>query len=182
MVLSGPTQNLLEVKGKITLARSWHHKFTHFITDTCCLCIFAYYCIQTKYVASFKSACHIYETKVFMDKEGKSEGFDSCDWPCNLKWNPNRFLIPCDLKIWQTTSWKKGTSSMLSKLWVSFRSHPWIQIGVVSRKHSNWSQILDFTAPVTLKFGRSENIVSHLFYATSSFVHHFEVICTLKLE
>ena len=54
MVLSGPTQNLLEVKGKITLARSWHHKFIHFITDTCCLCIFAYYCIQTNMLHHFK--------------------------------------------------------------------------------------------------------------------------------
>ena len=40
----------------------------------------------------------------FHIKQGKSEGYDSCDWPCNLKWNPNRFFSWCDLEIWQLTA------------------------------------------------------------------------------
>ena len=42
------------------------------------------------------------------------------------------FVSPCDLQI--------------------FHSHPWIQVGVVIRKRSNRSQIVDFSAPETLKF------------------------------
>ena len=35
----------------------------------------------------------------------KSEGFDSCDRPSNLKFDSNRrFFSPCDIEIWWTTS------------------------------------------------------------------------------
>ena len=34
-------------------------------------------------------------------KQGKFEGFDSCDRPNNLKLDSNRrFFSPCDLEIW----------------------------------------------------------------------------------
>ena len=40
--------------------------------------------------------CHI--------KQGKSEGFDSCDRPSNLKLDSNRqFFCSCDRQIWWTT-------------------------------------------------------------------------------
>ena len=38
-------------------------------------------------------------------EQGKSEGFDSCDWPSNLKLDSNcRFFCLCDLEIWWMTS------------------------------------------------------------------------------
>ena len=48
---------------------------------------------------------------------------------------------------------------------------------------SNWIQIVNFSARVTVKFdGRPRKTIGHLFYATSSFVHHFVPIGELKLE
>ena len=44
-------------------------------------------------------------------------------------------------------------------------------------------QIVDFSAHVTLKFnGWPRKIIGHLFYTTSSFVHHFKSINEFKLE
>ena len=37
----------------------------------------------------------------YKSRQGKSEGFDSCDQPSNLKLDSNRqFFSPCDLGIW----------------------------------------------------------------------------------
>ena len=48
---------------------------------------------------------------------------------------------------------------------------------------SNWIQIVNFSAPVTVKFdGWPCKTIGHLFYATSSFVHHFVPIGEFKLE
>ena len=48
---------------------------------------------------------------------------------------------------------------------------------------SNWIQIVNFSACVTVKFdGRPCKTIGHLFYATSSFVHHFVPIGEFKLE
>ena len=68
-----------------------------------------------------------------VNKQGKSEGFDSCDLPSNLT--------------------------------------------------ENWIQIVDYSACVTLEFdGWPRKIIGHLFYITSSFVHHFKSIGQFKLE
>ena len=67
-------------------------------------------------------------------EQGKSEGFESCDWP-------------------------------------------------IVRKHPIWVKIGDVLSRVTLKFdGWPCKTIGHLFYATSSFVHHFVAICVFKLE
>ena len=67
-------------------------------------------------------------------KQGKSEGFESCDWP-------------------------------------------------IVRKRPIWVKIGDVLYPVTLKFdGWPWKTIGHLFYATSSFVHHFVAIGEFKLE
>ena len=48
---------------------------------------------------------------------------------------------------------------------------------------SNWIQIVNFSARVTAKFdGWPSKTIGHLFYATSSFVHHFVAIGEFKLE
>ena len=47
---------------------------------------------------------------------------------------------------------------------------------------SNWIQIVNFSARVTVKFnGWPCKTIGHLFYATSSFVHHFVPIGEIKL-
>ena len=66
-------------------------------------------------------------------EQGKSEGFDSCDWPCNLA------------QIW-------SKSSIFQPVW------PW--------------NLMD-------DLGKT---IGHLFYTTSSFVHHFKSISELILK
>ena len=56
-------------------------------------------------------------------------------------------------------------------------------IAASGRVISNWIQIVDFSARVTLKFdGWPRKTIGHFFYTTSSFVHHFKSICEFKLE
>ena len=69
------------------------------------------------------------------------------------------------------------------KLFASFRSHWWIQTGVTVQKRLIWIKIDAFLSRVTLKFdGWPSKTRGHLFYATSSFVHHFVAIGEFQLE
>ena len=96
--------------------------------------------------------------------------------PETLNLGQNRqFFVPCDLEIWQMTS-KNNRAPLLCcfKLCVSFHSHHWIQTGVTVRKRPILVKIDDFFSRVTLKFnGWPSKTIGHLFYATSTFVHHF---------
>ena len=95
-----------------------------------------------------------------------------------------RFLEPCDLAIWQMTL-KNNRAPLLCyfKLCVSFRTHWWIQTGYTVRKRPIWVKFDNFQSRVTLKFDRlTWNTIGHLFYATSTFVHHFVAIGEVKLE
>ena len=95
-----------------------------------------------------------------------------------------RFLELCDLEIWPMTL-KNNRAPLLCyfKLCASFRSHWWIQTGVTVRKRPIWVKLDDFFSRMTLKFDRWHwKTIGHLFYATSSFVHHFLAIGELKLE
>ena len=95
-----------------------------------------------------------------------------------------RFFSPCDLDIWWMTQ-KNNRAPLLCyfKLFASFRSHWWIQTGVTVRKRLIWVKIDAFFSRVTLKFdGWPSKTIGHLFYATSSFVHHFVAIGEFKLE
>ena len=68
-------------------------------------------------------------------------------------------------------------------LYASFHSHRWIQAGVTVRKRPIWVKIIDFFSRVTLQFDVWPwKTIGHLFYATSSFVHHFVAIGDFKLE
>ena len=94
------------------------------------------------------------------------------------------FLEPCDLEIWRMTL-KNNRAPPLCyfKLYASFRSHRWIQAGVTVRKRPIWVKIDDFFSRVTLQFDVWPwKTIGHLFYATSSFVHHFVAIGDFKLE
>ena len=105
--------------------------------------------------------------------------------PETLHLGQNRqFFVPCDLEIWQTTL-KINRAPLLCcfKLCASFHSHQWIQTWVTVRKRPILVEIDDFFSRVTLKFnGWPSKTEGHLFYPTSSFVHHFKSIGEFKLE
>ena len=118
-------------------------------------------------------------------QQGKSERFDSCDWPSNLKLDSNRkFFCQCDREIWWMTS-KKNRALFLYyvKLCASFQIYWWIQTEFTVQKRSIRVEIGDMLFRVTLKFdGWPWKTIGHLFYATSSFVQHFLPIGEFKLE
>ena len=95
-----------------------------------------------------------------------------------------RFIVPCDLEIWRMTLKNNRAPLLCSfKLYASFQSHWSIQTKVTVRKRSIRVKIGDFLSRVTLKFdGWPWKTIGRLFYATSSFVHHFVAIGVLKLE
>ena len=80
---------------------------------------------------------------------------------------------------------KNNRASLLCcfKLCATFHSHLWIQTGVTVRKRPIRVKIDDFFRRVTLKLDVwPSKTIGHLFYATSSFVHHFVAIGNFKLE
>ena len=91
---------------------------------------------------------------------------------------------PSDLEIWWMTPPKNKAHIQYNiKICVSFHIHQWIQTGVTVRKHPIWVKLDDFFSCVTLEFDVWPwKTIGHLFYSTSSFVHHFVAICVLKLE
>ena len=69
------------------------------------------------------------------------------------------------------------------ELCASFHIHQWIKTGVTVRKRPIWVKLDDFLSCVTLQFDVWPwKTIGHLFYATSSFVHHFVAIGELKLS
>ena len=96
----------------------------------------------------------------------------------------HRFFSPYDLEIWWMTP-KNNRAPLLCyfKLFASFRSHWWIQTGVTVRKRLIWVKINTFLAVWPWNFMDDlQKTIGHLFYATSSFVHHFVAIGEFKLE
>ena len=74
----------------------------------------------------------------FPRNQGKSEGFDSCDWLNNIKLDSYRwFFSLCDLEIWWMTS--KNNRALLPyyiKLCASFQIHQCSETWVTVRKRS----------------------------------------------
>ena len=93
-------------------------------------------------------------------------------------------FVACDLEIWwMTLENKRAPLLCYFKLYASFRSHRWIQAGVTVQKRPIWVKIDDLLSRVTLQFDVWPwKTIGHLFYATSSFVHHFVAIGDFKLE
>ena len=94
------------------------------------------------------------------------------------------FLEPCDLEIWRMTL-KNNRAPLLCyfNFCASFHSHWWSQTGVTVRKRPIWVKFDYFLSHVTLKFdGWPWKTIGHLFYASSTFVHHFVAIGEFKLE
>ena len=96
-----------------------------------------------------------------------------------------RFVVLRDLGIWRMTL-KNNRAHLLYyvKLCASFHSHQWIHTEVAVRKHFIRVKTVDcFWSHVTLKlYCWPWKTIGHLFYAASSFVHHFITINELKLE
>ena len=93
-------------------------------------------------------------------------------------------FVLCDLQVWWMTL-KNNREPLLYyfKLCLSFQSHLWIQTWVTVRKRSIRVKISDFLSHVTLKIdGWPWKTIGHLFYAASSYVHHFIAINIFKLE
>ena len=95
-----------------------------------------------------------------------------------------RYFILCELKIWWMTLENNRAPLLYHiKLCASFQSHRWSQTWVTVRKHSIRVKIGNFLSCVTLKFdGWPWKTIGHLFYAPSSFLHHFIAIGEFKLE
>ena len=69
------------------------------------------------------------------------------------------------------------------KLCATFHSHRWIQTGVAVRKCPTWVKFDDFKSCVTLKIDVWPwKRIGHLYYATSSSMHHFVAIGEFKLD
>ena len=67
------------------------------------------------------------------------------------------------------------------KLWASFHNRQFIKTRVTFRKRPICVKIGNFLSRVTLQFDvRSRKTTRHLFFATSSYVHHFVAICKFK--
>ena len=78
------------------------------------------------------------------------------------------FFVSCDLEICKMILNKANLRDLIAAT------------GLVI---SNWIQIVNFSARVTVKFdGWPCKTKGHLFYATSSFVHYFVPIGEFKLE
>ena len=137
-------------------------------------------------------------------KQGKSEGFDSCDRPSNL--TQNEAICEFKMKL-QPGNAQFGSKSaiFLSCVTLKFDGWPWKTIGhlvyatlsfvhhfivivefnleLQSGNARIGSKSVFFLARATLKFdGWPWQTIGYLFYATSSFVRHFIPICVLKLE
>ena len=116
-----------------------------------------------------------------MVQQGKSEGFDTCDRPSNLKLDSNRrFVSPCYLEIWWMTL-KNNRALLLYyiKHCASFQIHRWSQTWVTVRKHSVRVKIGEFLCVSSLNLkidGWPWNTIGHPFYTTLSFVHHFKAM------
>ena len=79
------------------------------------------------------------------------------------------FLEPCDLEIWRMTLNKANLRDLIAAT----------SLVILLKLDSNRR----FSTRVTYKFdGWPKKIIGHLFYITSSFVHHLKPLCEFKLE
>ena len=93
---------------------------------------------------------------------------------------------PCDLEIWWKTP-KNNKARLLyhtqALICVSFQIHQEIQTEDTVRKRPIWVKIEDSFSRMTFEFDVWPwKTIGHLFYSTSSFVHHFVAMGEFKLE
>ena len=88
-------------------------------------------------------------------KQGKSEGFHSCDRPSNLTEIGFKSSFFQPMWPWNLMDDLQNNSTPLLcyfKLCAAFHSHWWIQTRVTVRKRLTWVKIDDFFSRATLKF------------------------------
>ena len=93
------------------------------------------------------------------------------------------FFVPCDLEIWWMTL-KNNRAPLLCcfKLCASFHSHRWIETSY-SPEHPQFGPKSAIFVLCDLEIWRMTlKTIGLLFYATSSFVHHFVAIGELELQ
>ena len=94
------------------------------------------------------------------------------------------FFVPCDLQIW----WMTLTNNRAPVLWYSRFVHHLKAISELKLELQSWSAQFGpksaiFLSRVTLKFDEWPwKTIGYLFYAVSSFVHHFIDISEFKLK
>ena len=105
-------------------------------------------------------------------------------WKLTIRVKICDFFVPCDLEIWWMTLRNKGAPFLYHfKLCASFRGHQSIQTWVTARKRPIRFKIGKCLSNVTLKFDWWPwKTMEHIFYATSSCMHHFTTIGEFKLE
>ena len=98
----------------------------------------------------------------------------------------SKLVIFCPVWPWNLMDDLKITRPPLryyAKLCASFQTYQWSQTGVTVQKRSIRVKISDFLFCMTLEFdGWPWKTIEHIFYTTSSFVHHFKSISEVKLE
>ena len=120
-------------------------------------------------------------------QQGKSEGFDSCDRPSNLIQIGFKSSIFQPVWPWNLMDDPQKTIRHLFCATLSFLHH-FVAIGEFKLEFQSGnaqfgSKLTIFFSRVTLKFDRWPwKTIGSLFYATSSFVHHFVAIGESKLE
>ena len=98
---------------------------------------------------------------------------------------------PCSSHQWMLLP--VHTELFISNIWVGFivkNTQKWNNkanlrdlIAATGLVISNWIQIVNFSAHVTMKFdGWPRKTIGHFFYITSSFVHHFKSIGEFKQD
>ena len=95
-----------------------------------------------------------------------------------------RILELCNLDIrWMTLQNNRAPLLCYFMLSVSFCTHWCIQTWVTVQKRPIWVKVDYIFSRVTFKLDRWPwKTIGHLFYATSSYVHHFVAIGEFKLE
>ena len=116
-------------------------------------------------------------------KQGKSEGFDSCDRPSILTWNWIRIVDFLAHVTWKFDGRPRKTIGHLFCTISSFVQH-FIAICQFKMKwQSSGNAQFGFLSRVTFKFdGWPWKTKGYLFYATSSFVHHLIAMCQFIIE
>ena len=160
---------------RITCLRYWRHVFRFRVNPT------ELWNSRNRTFLFFNTNC-----LQALKKQGKSEGFNSCDRPSNLTQiglNSSIFQPVWPWNLMDDLKNNRAPFLCYFEHFASFRSHWWIQLGVTVRKRLIWVKIDDFFSRVILEFdGWPSKTIGHLFYATSSFVQHFIAIDEFKLE
>ena len=93
------------------------------------------------------------------------------------------FLEPCDLEIWRMTLNKANLRDLIAATGLVILLKLDSNRRATVPKRLIWVKIDDFFSRMTLKFDVWPwKTIGHLFYTTSSFVHHFLAIGEFKLE